>query len=144
MAELTATFTVDAPIDRTWAYLSNIDNLGRSVQGVTVRTVDADTSVWTMQAKAGFITKKFEITMRVTVRDEAQHRGEFSGSGSGLQAAGTIDLREIDPGQTAVAMVLIVEGSGVMGSLVDGVLVSRREEFRRRVADRVKADLERG
>lgn len=144
MAELTATFTVDAPIDRTWAYLSDIDNLGRSVQGVTVRSVDADTSVWTMQAKAGFITKKFEITMRVTVSDEAHHRGEFSGSGSGLQAAGTLDLREIDPGRTAVAMVLIVEGSGVTGSLVDGVLASRREEFRRRVADHVKAELERG
>lgn len=142
MADLSALFTVDAPIDKAWVFLSQPDNIGRSIQGVTVRTVDADTHIWSMTGKAGFLRKTIELTTRTTVRDEAEHHGEFTGTGSGVLAAGTIDLREDDPGRTVVAVTVAVRASGLMGSVIDGMIASREEEFRRRLIANVRAELE--
>jgi uncharacterized protein len=144
MPDLNALFTVDAPIDKAWAFLSDPDNIGRCIQGVTIRTLDADTHVWSMTGKVGFIRKTIELKTRVTARDEAKHHGEFTGSGDGVLAAGTIDLRGEDPERTAVAVTLAVHASGLMGGVIDGIITSRQEEFRRRLITNVKAELERG
>jgi uncharacterized protein len=142
MPDLTALFTVEAPIDKAWEFLSDPDNIGRCIQGVTVRTIDADTHIWSMSGKVGFISKTVELKTRVTVRDEAEHHGEFSGSGSGILAAGTVDLREEDPGRTAVAVALAIHASGLAGPAIDKMIASREEGFRRRLIENVKAELE--
>jgi carbon monoxide dehydrogenase subunit G len=143
MPDLTALFTVDAPIDKAWEFLKDPDNIGRCIRGVTVRTIDADTHVWSMTGKVGFISKTIELKTKVTVRDDVQHHGEFNGSGSGILAAGTVDLREDDPGRTVVSVVLVIQASGLAGPAIEKMIASREEDFRRRLIENVKAELER-
>jgi len=91
----------------------------------------------------GFISKTVELKTKVTVRDEAEHHGEFTGSGSGIIAAGTIDLREDDPGRTVVSVVLVVHASGFAGPAIEKMIASREDDFRRRLIQNVRAELER-
>jgi carbon monoxide dehydrogenase subunit G len=143
MPDLTALFTVEAPIDKAWEFLKDPDNIGRCIQGVSVRKLDADTHIWSMSGKVGFISKTIELKTKVTVRDETEHHGEFTGSGSGIIAAGTVDLREDDSGRTVVSVVLAVHASGFTGPAIDKMVASREDDFRRRLIASVKAELER-
>lgn len=66
------TFTVNAPLEETWNFLSDIEKVGSCVPGVTeIEVIDRETKLsrWVYKVKVGFVHKTFIIMTRMTHKE---------------------------------------------------------------------------
>lgn len=76
-------FSVDAPIDRVWAYFLDVPNLAPCLPGATLVGDDGDgTYQGRVVAALGPVRLNFSGTARIVSADEAAHRMVLHASGS--------------------------------------------------------------
>ena len=110
MEELAHEFTVDAPVDRAWEVLTDIERIAPCMPGAQLTEVDGGTYHGLVKVKVGPITVQYKGTAELAEKDEAAHRVVLKAAGRDARGQGN-----------ASALV-----TAVMTEQIDGTLVSIR------------------
>lgn len=108
--ELTHSFTVPAPPDRTWALLTDLRTVGGCFPGATVTQADEETFAGNVKVRLGPIAVTYDGTGRFVERDDAAHRAVIEGTGKGMRGLGNAGAK--------VRVQLTPEGSGTRADVV--------------------------
>lgn len=79
--ELTDTFTVSSPIERTWPILCDIERIAPCMPGARLTEVDGDEYRGEVKLKVGPISTRFKGTATLVERDDDAHRAVLRASG---------------------------------------------------------------
>ena len=86
-------FTVDAPVDRVWAYFLDVPNLAPCLPGATLVGDDGDgTYEGKVVAALGPVKLNFSGTARIVSADEANHRMVLKAAGSEDRGRGEAEM----------------------------------------------------
>jgi len=86
-------FTVDAPVDRVWAYFLDVPNLAPCLPGATLVGGDGDgTYQGKVVAALGPVKLNFSGTARIVSADEANHRMVLKAAGSEDRGRGEAEM----------------------------------------------------
>ena len=110
MEELAHEFTVDAPVNRAWEVLTDIERIAPCMPGAQLTEVDGGTYHGLVKVKVGPITVQYKGTAELAEKDEAAHRVVLKAAGRDARGQGN-----------ASALV-----TAVMTEQIDGTLVSIR------------------
>lgn len=90
-------FQVNAPLEETWKFISDISNVGRCIPGCEdVRQIDETTALFRIKFKVGYLSKTFELKAKILEKITGEHL-KFSASGQDAEIAGVIELQNVDP-----------------------------------------------
>jgi uncharacterized protein len=132
--ELAHEFTVNAPIDRAWAVLTDIERIAPCMPGAELTEVDGDTYHGLVKVKVGPISAQYKGTASFVEKDEAAHRVV-------LKAAGR-DARGQGNASALVTAVMTEQGEGTRVEIATDMTVSGRvAQFGRGVMGDVTARL---
>ncbi len=133
--QLEHSFTVDAPPERTWALLTDLQTVGGCFPGATVTEADAETFAGNVKVKLGPIAVTYDGTGRFVERDDAAHRAVIEGTGKGLRGLGNAGAKvtvQLTPDGQGTRADVLTElsitgkpaqfGRGVMQSVSDKLL----------------------
>ncbi|HYB88206.1 MAG TPA: SRPBCC family protein [Streptosporangiaceae bacterium] len=132
--ELAHEFTVDAPVDRAWAVLTDIERIAPCMPGAELTGVDGGTYHGLVKVKVGPISAQYKGTASFVEKDEAAHRVV-------LKAAGR-DTRGQGNASATVTAVMTGQGDGTRVQIATDMTVSGRvAQFGRGVMADVTARL---
>lgn len=143
-------FKVEAPINKTWEFLSNILKVGSCVPGVTeIDLIDPETKLsrWVYKVKVGFITKTFKIITRM-IREDPPFVAEFEGHSEDglLRMKGSIKNQPDGEYATRVCYELVGRaGEAIpasLRSLLETLMKERAHKEAEQFAANVKARIE--
>lgn len=137
MPEIVRELTVNAPIENTWALVSDMERFSLCIPGCReVKKVSDSEFDWIMEAKVLRTTRK--VTARTHTREmKPPTHAEFSGQGRlfersnhyKLTIEGTTDLEELPDNRTRVRFAGNVKASGMGGPIIDKVASGQMEEL---------------
>jgi hypothetical protein len=132
MAEGSVSFDVAAPVDRVWAFLSDVRKVGTCVPGVqSVDVHDDRRATWRLKLKIGPLSQDVRVETE-TIEQVPPSRGRFRGVADNMEMLGTIELEPKGDG-TAVRYTMSVQAKGPLGRILDnfmkGRVKSQTEEF---------------
>ena len=78
--ELTNDFEVKAPIDRTWAVLTDVERIAPCLPGAQLQEVEGDTYRGVVKVKLGPISSQFKGEAHFVERDDAAYRAVIKGA----------------------------------------------------------------
>jgi uncharacterized protein len=116
--ELAHEFTVNTPIDRAWAVLTDIERIAPCMPGAELTEVDGDTYHGLVKVKVGPISAQYKGTASFVEKDEAAHRVV-------LKAAGR-DARGQGNASAMVTAVMTEQGEGTRVEITTDMTVSGR------------------
>jgi uncharacterized protein len=132
--ELAHEFTVNTPIDRAWAVLTDVERIAPCMPGAELTEVDGDTYHGLVKVKVGPITAQYKGTASFVEKDRAAHRAV-------LKAAGR-DARGQGNASATVTAVMTEQGDGTRVAITTNMTVSGRvAQFGRGVMADVTAKL---
>ncbi len=132
--ELAHEFTVNTPIDRAWAVLTDVERIAPCMPGAELTGVDGDTYHGLVKVKVGPITAQYKGTASFVEKDGAAHRAV-------LKAAGR-DARGQGNASATVTAVMTEQGDGTRVAITTNMTVSGRvAQFGRGVMADVTAKL---
>jgi hypothetical protein len=132
--ELAHEFTVNTPIDRAWAVLTDVERIAPCMPGAELTEVDGDTYHGLVKVKVGPITAQYKGTASFVEKDGAAHRAV-------LKAAGR-DARGQGNASATVTAVMTEQGNGTRVAITTNMTVSGRvAQFGRGVMADVTAKL---
>ena len=132
--ELVHEFTVNTPIDRAWAVLTDVERIAPCMPGAQLTEVDGDTYHGLVKVKVGPITAQYKGTASFVEKDEAAHRAV-------LKAAGR-DTRGQGNASATVTAVMTEQADGTQVAITTNMTVSGRvAQFGRGVMADVTAKL---
>lgn len=133
--ELTHTFTVPASPERTWALLTDLQQVGSCFPGATVTEADGDTFSGTVKVKLGPIQMQYAGTGLFLERDDTAHRAVIEGKGKDKRGNGTASATatlQLRPDGTGTTVEVLTDlsvtgkpaqfGRGVMQDVSDKLL----------------------
>lgn len=121
-------FTINAPIDKVWEFMSNMENVGGCVPGCNVNVIDDETSEWAMTVKMGPLKKTIEMTNHVIEQDDANHRVQFKCDGDMVDCIGEGSMTEQDGG-TFIDFSLTMQAKGPGAQMVDRLITGKLPEY---------------
>lgn len=132
--ELTHSFTVPADPDRTWALLTDLQQVGGCFPGATVTSADEEAFEGEVKVKLGPIAVTYQGKGRFLERDDDAHHAKIEGVGRGMRGLGNA---------TAVATVdLAPDGAGTRVDVVtDLSITGKPAQFGRGVMQTVSDKL---
>src|SRR6476619_3570879 len=116
--ELAHEFTVNTPIDRAWAVLTDVERIAPCMPGAELTEVDGDTYHGLVKVKVGPITAQYKGTASFVEKDEAAHRAV-------LKAAGR-DARGQGNASATVTAVMTEQADGTRVTIATNMTVSGR------------------
>ena len=125
--ELAHEFTVNTPIDRAWAVLTDVERIAPCMPGAELTEVDGDTYHGLVKVKVGPITAQYKGTASFVEKDEAAHRAVLKAAGRDARGQGnasatvTAVMTEQDDG-TRVAITTNMTVSGRVAQFGRGVM----------------------
>src|SRR3954467_9098859 len=143
-------FDVDAPIERVWAAVLDVERVAPTVPGAQVleRTGDDSYRV-AIKVKVGPMSMTYRGEVEITDRDEAAHRAVMKARAKESRGQGTADAdvtMELDgaDGRTSATVITDVELSGKVATMGQGVLQDVSGRLVRTFAENLAALLEAG
>jgi carbon monoxide dehydrogenase subunit G len=106
MDKLLNEFTVDQPIDETWAVLTDVERIAPCMPGATLEEIEGDIYRGVVKVKLGAISAAFRGQASFVERDDVNHRAVLRGEGRDTTGKGNADalitasLEQISPTQT--------------------------------------------
>lgn len=89
-------FRVDASLEETWKFISDISNVGHCIPGCEdVRQIDETTALFKIKFKVGYLSKTFELKVKILERI-ADVRLKFTASGQDAEIAGSLELNSLE------------------------------------------------
>lgn len=112
-------FDVDCAIERVYSEINNIGEIGQCVAGVRdVQAISEDESMWVVEVRAGFITRKFKIRGVITERRPPDGLS-FAGYTQDIEVSGDVRLSPLDGNRTRCFAAVEFEVSGPMAPLIE-------------------------
>ena len=121
-------FAVDAPIERVWAALLDVERVAPTVPGAQVlERIGDDAYKVAIKVKVGPMSMTYRGEVEITERDEAAHRAVMKARakesrGQGMADADVTMVLSDDDGRTAATVTTDVELSGKVATMGQGVL----------------------
>lgn len=136
MPVMKPSFVIDAPIDKVWEYMSNMENVGSCVPGCTVEVVDDTTSEWAMTVKMGPIKRTIEMTNNVITQDDENHHVKFKCEGDMVDCIGEGSMKPQDSG-TFIDFSLALEAKGPGSQMIDRLITGKLPEYQDHFVEQV-------
>lgn len=132
MPEGTIAFDVNAPVERVWAFLSDMRKVGNCVPGVqSVEILDGKRARWNLKVKIGPLSQEFDVLTETLEQIPLRH-GKFRGQADNMEMTGTVDLAAMG-NATKVTYTMVVQAKGPLARIMDNFmktrLTSQTEEF---------------
>jgi len=86
--KITNEFTVNTPIDRAWALLTDLESIAPCLPGAQLTGVDGDVYQGKVKVKVGPVISEFAGTARFAEKDDAGYRGVIDAKGRDARSAG--------------------------------------------------------
>ncbi|HET7294423.1 MAG TPA: SRPBCC family protein [Vicinamibacteria bacterium] len=142
-------FTVKAPAERVWAYLSDPFRVAPALPGAAVtEKVDERTFKGTITVKVGPVAARYKGTARFDSLDAVARTMEMTGSAQDVTGRGGAELRmssrlvETAPGQTEVSIVSETSVTGILAQFGRGMIQDVSNQMFQRFTEAVRAELE--
>jgi carbon monoxide dehydrogenase subunit G len=125
--KITNEFTVDTPIDRAWALLTDLEAIAPCLPGAQLTGVDGDVYKGKVKVKVGPVISEFAGTARFAEKDDAAYRGVIDAKGRDARSAGnaaavvTAQLRP-DGDRTLVSVDTDLKISGKLAQFGSGMI----------------------
>lgn len=123
MPEIDKTFTIDAPPDQTWNYMTDMENFASHLPGfVAYEEVDEVTSLWTVKIDLSKFSK--ELTFEVEVLEEEYPTAEFTLDplDQPADANGSVAFAPDSDDTTEMTLSVESEASGRMAPVLNKVI----------------------
>ncbi|MEU4792869.1 SRPBCC domain-containing protein [Micromonospora tulbaghiae] len=85
--KITNEFTVDIPIARAWAILTDLEGIAPCLPGARLTGVDGDVHQGTVKVKVGPVVSEFAGTARFVEKDDSRYRGVIDAKGRDRRSA---------------------------------------------------------
>ncbi|MFH8336871.1 SRPBCC family protein [Streptomyces sp. AM6-12] len=127
-------FRVDAPLERAWQALTDLESLAPCMPGAQLTGVDGDVYRGKVKVKVGPVISQFQGTARFTEQDEATHSAVISASGKDTRGQGnasaTVHARLRPDGTgTAVSVSTDLTISGKLAQFGSGMIKEISEKL---------------
>jgi carbon monoxide dehydrogenase subunit G len=125
--KITNEFTVNTPIDRAWALLTDLEAIAPCMPGAQLTGVDGDVYKGKVKVKVGPVISEFAGTARFAEKDDAAYRGVIDAKGRDARSAGnaaavvTAQLRP-DGDKTLVSVDTDLKISGKLAQFGSGMI----------------------
>jgi hypothetical protein len=147
--ELTHTFTVDRPVERTWEVLTDLHRVAPCLPGATLLgPADGDEAArrGAVTVKVGPVTARYEGVARFVERDDTAHRAVIRAQGRDVRGQGsataTVHLRVRPQGSgTEVTVDTDLALAGRVARFGRGVIADVSGKSVNRFADRLEAEV---
>ncbi len=90
--ELINEFDVDAPIDKVWPILTDVERIAPCLPGAQLEEVEGEDFRGVVKVKVGPITAQFKGVARIVEQDDDAHEAKIEGSGRGSQGNATAHI----------------------------------------------------
>ncbi|HKW42706.1 MAG TPA: SRPBCC domain-containing protein [Thermoplasmata archaeon] len=142
MPEGTVAFEVNAPIEKVWAFLSDMRQVGAAVPGVqSVDVIDEKRARWNLRVKIGPLSQDL-VVLTETLEQRAMTHAKFRGEAESMEMTGTIDLTPAGAA-TKVTYTMVADAKGPLARIMDNFMKSRLKAQTEEFAANVKRSLER-
>jgi carbon monoxide dehydrogenase subunit G len=144
--ELTHSFTVDLPVDRTWEVITDLERVAPCLPGAALLGVEGEDHRGAVTVKVGPITARYEGVARFVERDDAAHHAVIRAEGREVRGQGsataTIDLRLRPQGRgTAVSVDTDLALAGRVAQFGRGVIADVSGTLVGQFARRLEAEM---
>lgn len=147
--EITKSFTVQAPSDAVWAFLTDPYQVARCLPGAAITDkVDEQTYTGTITIKVGPVTASYRGKMRFDRLDSAAGEADISASGQETRGKGGADMRMKSrvigrgPAETEVTVVSDVNVMGVLAQFGRGMIQDVSDQLFQKFTDAMRRELE--
>ncbi len=141
MPEGTVAFEVNAPVERVWAFLSDMRKVGNCVPGVqSVEILDDKRARWNLKVKIGPLSQEFDVLTETLEQVPLSH-GKFRGQADNMEMTGTVDLAPMG-NSTKVTYTMAVQAKGPLARIMDNFMKSRLTSQTKEFAANVKKAVE--
>ena len=141
MPEGSVAFDVRVPVDRAWAFLSDMQKVGSCVPGVeAIQVIDDRRAKWTLKVKIGPLSQKISVDTE-TLEQTPPSRARFKGVADKLEMLGTIELSPAG-GSTHITYTMVATAKGPLARVIDNMMKSRLKQQSEEFAANVKKGLE--
>src|SRR6266550_5503679 len=144
--ELAHEFTVNTPIDRAWAVLTDVERIAPCMPGAELTEVHGDTYHGLVKVKVGPITAQYKGTASFVEKDGAAHRAVLKAAGRDARGQGnasaTVTAVMTEQGDgTRVAITTDMTGSGRVAQFGRGVMADVTAKLLQQFVDNLEADV---
>jgi hypothetical protein len=128
MDKLLNEFTVDQPIDTTWAVLTDVERIAPCMPGATLEEIEGDVYRGVVKVKLGAISAAFRGQASFVERDDVNHRAVLRGEGRDTTGKGNADalitasLEQISPTQTKCVVETDLRITGKVAQFGRGIM----------------------
>ena len=141
MPEGNVTFDVHVPVERAWAFLSDMQKVGSCVPGVeAIQLVDERHANWTLKVKIGPFSQTIHVETE-TLEQIPPSRARFRGVADNMEMLGTIELSPAGD-TTHITYTMVATAKGPLARIMDNFMKSRLKQQSEEFAANVKKALE--
>jgi len=135
-------FDIAVPIDRMYKEINDIGEIGYCIAGVKkVEVVNDTESRWTIEARAGFMSRTFKLDGRITERRDPTHFA-FAGTGQDVDVNGFLALTPRGMEVTNCRAVIEAQVTGPFATIVDLMAKGPQQQLIRQTIANVRTRLE--
>ena len=144
--ELSNEFVVTAPIDATWAILTDLERIAPCLPGAQLDEVEGDEYRGTVKVKVGPITSQYKGTATFVDLDVADHKAVLRATGRDTRGQGnataTVTAQLTAEGEkTKVSVVTELDITGKVAQFGRGMLADISTKLLGQFAERLEADV---
>ncbi len=144
--ELAHEFTVNTPIGRAWAVLTDIERIAPCMPGAELTEVDGDIYHGLVKVKVGPISAQYKGTASFVEKDEVAHRVVLKAAGRDARGQGnasaTVTAVMTEQGEgTRVAIATDMTVSGRVAQFGRGVMADITARLLQQFVDNLEADV---
>jgi uncharacterized protein len=128
--EITKSFTIDAPKEEVWKFLTDPERVARCLPGAAItEKVDEKNYLGTITVKVGPVSASYKGKIRFETLDEASGTAEIVAAGQDVKGKGGAEMRlksrvaELSPGHTEVTSTSTVNITGILAQLARGMIL---------------------
>ena len=141
MPEGTVAFDVNAPVEKVWSFLSDMQQVGRCVPGVeNVEVLDAMHARWTLTVKIGPLSQTIKV-LTETLEQIPLRRGRFRAEAENIAMIGATELTPAGKG-TRIVYTMAVNAKGPLARIMDNFMRTKLKSQTEEFAANVKRALE--
>jgi carbon monoxide dehydrogenase subunit G len=142
--ELNNQFTVDRPIEETWALLTDVERIAPCMPGAQLEEVEGEEYRGTVKVKVGPITAQYKGKATFVEKDEAGHKAVLKAEGRDSRGQGNASALitaslESEGGRTNVAVHTDLTVTGKVAQFGRGVMAEVSEKLLGQFVDNLEA-----
>jgi uncharacterized protein len=147
--EITKSFSVKAPPDAVWAFLTDLHRVAQCMPGAAIgEKLDDKTYTGTMTVKVGPVMSSYKGKIVFERLDPATRTAELRASGQDVRGKGGADLQLVSslkpkgPGETEVIAVSQVSITGLLAQMGRGMVQDVSDQIFQKFSENMRAELE--